>query len=272
MELSEVDIIQLEKEIKKKEEAFGLELYHYTSLNTLFKMVKSREIWMCSTGSMNDRKETLYYIELLEKRLAEYNHEDFFKQVYNQIPFNYKYALCLSREKDDAAQWERYGDFATGVCLAINVAELYKCLYGYGDMMFNEVFYNDTVENDLYCRVLEKYFFEGKIDVYGTEEELIKHLIYAGNLHKHKSFKNENEVRVIPHTSYQTRKINESLTELGQELKREDLKGSRWLLLYEIQKGDLLDGKFYTPISQLPAFFSELTNRSISFYLRCPAA
>lgn len=78
----------------------------------------------------------------------------------------------------------------------------------------------------------------------------------------------KNRIDLIPHTSYQTRKINEALIELGQELKSEDFKGSRWLLLYELQKGDLLDEKFYTPISDVPDFFTELTNRNISFFIR----
>lgn len=62
------------------------------------------------------------------------------KKVYKKIPLSYKYALCLSTEKDDAAQWERYGDSAMGVCISFNVEELYKCLYGYNDITFNRVF------------------------------------------------------------------------------------------------------------------------------------
>ena len=159
-------------------------------------MISNREIWMSSTGSMNDRKEIAYFIELLEKELAKYKRQDFFDKVYDEIPLNYKYAFCLSTEKDDAAQWERYGDSAMGVCIGFNVEEWCKCLYKYSDIMFNRVFYNASVENDKYCKIVENYFKKGIIEIYSSEEELIQQLIYAGNLHKHKSFKNEHEIRI----------------------------------------------------------------------------
>lgn len=114
MELNSADFIQMDNGIKKYEEKFGNRLYHYTSLNAFLCMMRTREIWMSSTGSMNDRKEITYFIELLEKELKSYCRQDFFEKVYNQIPFSYKYAFCLSTEKDDAAQWERYGDSAMG--------------------------------------------------------------------------------------------------------------------------------------------------------------
>ena len=53
--------------------------------------------------------------------------------------------------------------------------------------MFNEVFYNDSITNDVYFEIVKKYFDKGNIDIYSSEEELIRQLIYAGNLHKHKS-------------------------------------------------------------------------------------
>ena len=196
MELNGADYIQLRTNVEKSKRDFGETLYHYTSLNTFLSMISNREIWMSSTGSMNDRKEIAYFIELLEKELDKYKRQDFFDKVYDEIPLNYKYAFCLSTEKDDAAQWERYGDSAMGVCIGFNVEEWCKCLYKYSDIMFNRVFYNASVGNDKYCKIVENYFKKGIIEIYSSEEELIQQLIYAGNLHKHKSFKNEHEIRI----------------------------------------------------------------------------
>lgn len=80
MELNKADFIQIEDGIKMREKKFGNRLYHYTSLNTFLCMVRTREIWMSSTGSMNDRKETTYFIELLEKELKTYCRQDFLKK------------------------------------------------------------------------------------------------------------------------------------------------------------------------------------------------
>ena len=220
MELNSADFIQMDNGIKKYEEKFGNRLYHYTSLNAFLCMMRTREIWMSSTGSMNDRKEITYFIELLEKELKSYCRQDFFEKVYNQIPFSYKYAFCLSTEKDDAAQWERYGDSAMGVCLSFNVGELYKCLYGYNDIMFNEVFYNDSITNDAYFEIVKKYFDKGNIDIYSSEEELIRQLIYAGNLHRHKSFKNEHEIRITTMDNKSPYGTEYALKEIGNVVKK----------------------------------------------------
>lgn len=220
MVLNKTDFVQIEDGIKMREKKFGNRLYHYTSLNTFFGMVRTREIWMSSTGSMNDRKETTYFIELLEKELKTYCRQDFFEKVYTQIPSSYKYAFCLSTEKDDAAQWERYGDSAMGVCLSFNVSELYKCLYGYNDFMFNEVFYNDSLMDDEYLKLVKEYFETGNIDMYSSEEELIKQLIYAGNLHKHKSFKNEHEVRITTMDNKNQYGMEYVLKEIGNVIKK----------------------------------------------------
>lgn len=220
MELNKADYAQLKSGIEKKKAKYGEKLYHYTSLNTFISMIKNREIWMSSTGSMNDSKETSYFIEMMEHELSSYGRSDFFERVHTQIPLNYKYAFCLSTEEDDAAQWERYGDSAMGVCLAFNVEELYKCLYGYSDIMFNEVFYTDSVVDELYFRIVKNYFDTGKIDIYSSEEELIKQLIYAGNLHKHKSFKNEHEIRITTLDNKNQYGTEYALKEIGNVVKK----------------------------------------------------
>lgn len=71
MELNKTDWIQLEREIEKYERKYGKRLYHYTSLNSFFSMIRSKEIWLTNTGTMNDRKEISYYVERLENELLE---------------------------------------------------------------------------------------------------------------------------------------------------------------------------------------------------------
>lgn len=99
MDLNKADFSQIEDGIKMREKKFGNRLYHYTSLNTFLCMVRTREIWMSSTGSMNDRKETTYFIELLEKELKTYCRQDFFEKIYAQIPSSYKYAFLFIYRK-----------------------------------------------------------------------------------------------------------------------------------------------------------------------------
>lgn len=111
-------------------------------------------------------------------------------------------------------------DSAMGVCVAFNVEELCKCLYGYSDIMFNRVFYTDSVINEKYFDIVKNYFETGRIDIYSSEEELIKQLIYAGNLHKHKSFKNEYEVRITTLDNKKQYGVEYALKEIGNVVKK----------------------------------------------------
>lgn len=220
MEMKKPDITQLNKQIQKRINEYGYNLYHYTSMNTFFSMLNSRELWLSNTGTMNDRKETIHFIEMIQKELKSYQRSDFFDKIYEQIPGHYKYAFCLSTEKDDATQWERYADSAKGVCIVFNAEELCKCLYGYSDFMFNKVFYNETVEQSKYCKIVKNYFETGQIEIYKTEEELIRFLLYAGNLHKHNSFLHECEVRITTMNNTKQYGMEYALKELGNVIKK----------------------------------------------------
>jgi len=220
MKMNQADIAQLNMQIQKRIEKYGNKLYHYTSMPTFFSMLNSHELWLSNTGTMNDRKETLHFIEMIQKELDMYQRNDFFDKIYRQIPGHYKYAFCLSTEKDDAAQWERYADTAKGVCIVFNVEELCKCLYGYRDLIFNRVFYDETIANSDYCKLVKKYFETGQIEIYSTEEELIKYLLYAGNLHKHSSFVHECEVRITNMDNTQQYGVEYALKELSNVVKK----------------------------------------------------
>lgn len=76
MEMEKSDM-QLKKQIEKRIDEYGYNLYHYTSMSTFISMLNSRELWLSNTGTMNDRKETIYFIEMIQKELKEYQRNDF---------------------------------------------------------------------------------------------------------------------------------------------------------------------------------------------------
>lgn len=86
--------------------------------------------------------------------------------------------------------------------------------------MFNEVFYNDSIINNAYFEIVKEYFETGNIDTYSSEEELIRRLIHAGNLHKHKSFKNEHEIRITTMDNKTTHGTEYVLKEIGNVVKK----------------------------------------------------
>lgn len=218
--MNNADNTQLNRQIKKRIGDYGEELCHYTSMQAFFSMLSSKELWLSNTSSMNDKEEIVHFIGAIQRELHNYHRDNFFNKVYEYISSHYKYAFCLSTEYDDAAQWERYGDSARGVCIVFDVAELSKCLYGYTDFIMSRMFYDDSMKNNMYCKVVKKYFENGDIPIFNAEEKLISNLLYAGSLHKHHSFKHECEVRITTMENVKQYGIDYKIKEMGSSVNR----------------------------------------------------
>lgn len=113
--------------------------YHYSSLDSLYNIVKSKTFRLTSLKSSNDKKE-LYYkpenflsdlIKLCDKE-KDTTLKNYFQIINNSINLNtdtffkeckqvgFPYALCLSEKKDNLTHWDRYARQCTGVCIAFN--------------------------------------------------------------------------------------------------------------------------------------------------------
>lgn len=105
-------------------------LYHYTSIDPLYSIIKNNELWIGNTAAMNDRSEIKEFYNnfkncLISKFPDKQNSIDaLFKKVSRDIKGKYPFVMSFSPLEDDAAQWERYGDNARGVCIRFNVRRL----------------------------------------------------------------------------------------------------------------------------------------------------
>ena len=127
--------------------------YHYTSLEALYEIVKSKTFRLMSLKSSNDKKELYYKPETflqdfdslynqisdedIKKQLAlckesSDKHNNEFKTYTNKKPE--PYALCLSSKKDNLTHWDRYANGCKGVCIGFNVSslEVYHKRFGFG--------------------------------------------------------------------------------------------------------------------------------------------
>lgn len=89
-----------------KFEDFNGTVYRYTSLKSVFEMLKCGKIRMSGLAGMNDKSET-DYIEKILYGSARANSE-----VNNIFILS-----CSVNKNDDLTQWRLYGDDAKGVCL-----------------------------------------------------------------------------------------------------------------------------------------------------------
>ena len=91
------------------------ELYHYTSLETFYNIVKGKELWFFDTLSNYDKNE----YSLVDKKIREV-----FKKEYNydcrervkEIAVA-DYSLSLTSEEDSFFHFHKYANGNTGICI-----------------------------------------------------------------------------------------------------------------------------------------------------------
>lgn len=191
---------QIEEEIRKD----GIvHLYHYTSIPVLFGILKKKELWWGNTATMNDRAEIQDFIQCLHHALdssvlpgKREEFDTFFADLTSKIPENYPFAMSFSKNKDDAAQWERYADNAQGVCIEFNRAKLRE-LFFFQPVVPGEVGYDFDVKSHEHYSILSDYFHNGNaLKGFGSLAELASNILVTASMHKHKSFSSENEYRL----------------------------------------------------------------------------
>lgn len=202
-----VDIATIEKDIdiRIEKHKYPSSLYHYTSISTLYNILSHQEIWFGNTATMNDRKEIKYFVEMIKNELeSEFSRKMpnalskiniFFEEISKQIDESYPYAMCLSKLEDDAAQWERYADNANGACIIFNTKNLMKAFYEW-DLLFCDVYYDTNIAKHEHYKILSDFFEKDELKDF-DEKGLMDNIIACGYAHKHKSFRSEQEVRVI---------------------------------------------------------------------------
>lgn len=109
--------------------------YHYTSVETLYNIVKTRTFWLVNSKSSNDttegvlKKEELNRIIDLARKDISDNEKEYFDEIFKDIKdYNLKneYIFCLSKLENSLAHWDRYASFRKGVCIHIDIKKLNK--------------------------------------------------------------------------------------------------------------------------------------------------
>jgi hypothetical protein len=120
-------------------------VYHYTTVDTMMKIVESRSIWATNMDYLNDTTEQEHFLALVRGRLPEFLHERGIKGPYQfdnrevfdlgkwftppdeRLPLhNLVFVASFSGEPDSLAQWRSYCPDGNGVAIGFSVAELKK--------------------------------------------------------------------------------------------------------------------------------------------------
>lgn len=228
----------------------------------------------------------IIYSEMKELYKLAYNEKGWLgvlseagKQHNNGEKGAYKYALKFLRDKDFNVDdlkliipnlinimilEPKYGKYIIDLIKTNNIK--------FVDIDLNNVINNelkDSIKDNRQQETLIYFYMIRELGLTLSSENLRKILTKDDDLSilialdLWKNFKN-----LISKSPYDTRLVNESLTAFCVSLKNEGFDGNRWLLLYELEKGDLIDSKFYTGHGNLTSFFEKMKTKNICFYSR----
>lgn len=183
-------------------------LYHYTDYQALDGIVGKAQLRLNNLLNMNDAAEMRHFmgglytavLNRLQKDGAYDTlqavkvlfHEELKKEFYYSA-----YAACFSKNRDDAAQWERYGNHGRGVCIAFSKELLQKMAVGV--VSLEAVYY----QADMKSHKLVDTFYglvknaSGDLTENAQIMDCLEEAWIASAAFKHPSFASEKEMRLV---------------------------------------------------------------------------
>lgn len=241
---------------------FGSKLYHYTSISALKGIVDNNEFWLCDPLQMNDSQELTNFINEIEAALLQdcpNSKPDIcklFKNINRKIESERPYIASFSKNKDDAAQWERYGDFAHGICLVISTNVLSRCAI-LDDMWLCKISYSENPRKHELYKYLKEFYTTGMFSQNCGFSDISKipgNIIATSSGYKNFSFASEKEIRLI---SYFTKNGYEKDMLCGNKTKHiYAYQPSKYALLGQVITGIILGPKFAQNVDDLKHFLT----------------
>ena len=196
-----------------------IDLYHYTSIGSLFSILQNETIRWTDYRFLNDTQELSYALNWLKDYLAPKAEEEFGKKVLTAIdnvehgkieriksisdgsPYMQRYLcdihyyiLSLSRRYDDLAMWRMYAK--DGCCIKFNSQKLKEFFYGFRDANLEKGLMN-LIDGEVEYEIKEStrhainYFYSKKNELMIYDEILMFCLLF-----KSPSFSFEHEYRM----------------------------------------------------------------------------
>lgn len=183
-------------------------LYHYTDFQALDGILYHAQLRVNNVLNMNDAAEMRLFMSglchAMVKRLKEEGDLDRVEKIrklfHDELKkefFYSAYAACFSLYRDDAAQWERYGNRGRGVCIAFRGDYLEKMAEG--ELSLQEVCYQDDMTEHPLAEVFYR-LVKGETELTSANPRIkgvMKAAWIQSVVFKHPSFSSEREVRLV---------------------------------------------------------------------------
>lgn len=180
--------------------------YHYTDFQALDGILRCAQLRVNNVLRMNDSAEMRHFMGRLSSAIVrrlevggDEKHAQAVRALFQEeMRKEYSaYAACFSFRRDDAAQWERYGNRGRGVCIAFRGELLRKMAAG--PLSLHTVFYEDDVTGH---PMVDRFFSlaQGKEVLSGEDPDVrwaMRDAWACSVAFKHPSFSSEDEVRLV---------------------------------------------------------------------------
>lgn len=171
-------------------------IYHYTSIETLYKIITNKTLWLTNLKNSSDPTEGTLSPEEFEKYVKQTN---ITKENMNFDELNKHqdiYGLSATKTGDSLLHWSMYGDNFKGVAIGFNIDKFFENL----PFLKCENLLYDDAERTSYIK--EHYKEESKkaynkIQKSSVNEMITRQYPECLLLFKNISYKQENEVRLF---------------------------------------------------------------------------
>jgi hypothetical protein len=100
-------------------------VYHYCSVETMFKILLNSEVWLFNNRKMNDYSEGRWIETVINQVMVDENlkNDSRFEKLWQQYFMNNYpiYISCYSEDGDSLSQWRAYSSDATGVAIGFEM-------------------------------------------------------------------------------------------------------------------------------------------------------
>lgn len=186
-----------------------MSLYHYTDVQAVHSILKSKHIRLTDIRFLNDSEELHDGLTTLEETLLNPISTDL-KYKNNAVNFIQHslinaessgseleplFVFSLSSEKNQLSQWRAYGSYAIEFdkeLLLENVNMLAPCIYDFNEKIKRSI---SKVEEAVTTIAKEMEKYEGSLGPYGYDSAI--YLMYDAATFKHDGFNEEKESRII---------------------------------------------------------------------------
>ncbi len=192
----ETDLLKIPEDLEEKffksliEEYEGDELCRFTSLGSLFRTINETKQSMCSVVCMNDKSETNYVSNYLQKN--KYIQTKLHPGTVGDANQSFILSCCSVKKKDDLTMMRLYADDARGVVIGYKILNPFR-LKSSPNFILGKINYereNGThPELDLIVSILNKKF--------GVFSFSFRSLLKWSHFFKPKEYNVEEEVRLL---------------------------------------------------------------------------